>query len=188
MSKQTSKLVHIVAIFPFFATGMVSPLLPPSTAVSSTRAYLILPEESAEQVWEKEAREEREERIAKINAFFASRNMPLAGTGKAMIAAAQENDLDWRLLPAIAVRESSGGKQMCGANPFGWASCKISFKNIGEGIEVVARNLGGNNPNTAHYYSGDTREKLHYYNGTVIPTYTDEIFAIMGMIERQEVE
>lgn len=188
MSNQTSKLVHIVAIFPFFATNMVGPFLPPSTAVSSTRAHFIMSEERVESALEKEVRRQKEERAAKINAFFEMRSMPLAGTGEAMVNAANENDLDWRLLPAIAVRESSGGKQMCGANPFGWASCKVRFRSVPEAINTVARHLGGNHPKTENYYGGDTREKLYHYNGTVIPTYVEEIFTIMAMIEKQEVE
>ncbi|MHB8652009.1 MAG: hypothetical protein ACYC8S_02635 [Minisyncoccota bacterium] len=122
-----------------------------------------------------------------IDTYFKERDMPLAGYGEAMVAAANKHGLDWRLLPAIAVRESSGGKQMCGNNPFGWGSCKIKFKSIDEAIETIALNLGGKNPATSAYYGGTTtRGKLHQYNGTVVPTYVDEVFAIMyqlGQIE-----
>jgi len=185
MSKQNSKFVHIVAILPFFAT-IQSPFLSVSAPVSSTKAHLIALEETAATSWKEEARREREERAAKIDAFFGARDMPLAGTGRAMVAAAEENGLDWRLLPAIAVRESSGGKQMCGANPFGWASCRVHFGSIAEAIDTVAYHLGGNHPKTERYYQGDTRDKLYHYNGTVIPTYADEIFTIMAMVEGEE--
>lgn len=129
------------------------------------------------------AEREAAARAAKIDTYFRERSMPLAGHGKAMVEAAEKNGIDWRLLPAIAVRESSGGKQMCGNNPFGWGSCKIQFKSIDEGIETLARNLGGNNPKTAQYYAGTTREKLYRYNGTVIPTYMDEVIDIMERID-----
>ena len=36
--------------------------------------------------------------------------MPLFGMGMKMCKEAEKNELDWRLLPAIAVRESTGGK------------------------------------------------------------------------------
>ena len=125
----------------------------------------------------------RMERAAKIDTYFRERSMPLEGHGMNMVRAAEAHDIDWRLLPAIAVRESSGGKHMCGQNPFGWGSCKIKFESMDDAIETLARNLGGDNPNTAHYYSGDTRSKLHRYNGTVIPTYVAEVVDIMERID-----
>ena len=113
--------------------------------------------------------------------------MPLAGYGAKMIVEADRNGLDWRLLPAIAVRESSGGLHACGFNPFGWASCKGNigkFENWDRAIEVVARNLGGNNPNTAHFYGGkDIRGILEAYNPpSIVPTYADEVVGIMSQI------
>ncbi|MBT4121309.1 MAG: hypothetical protein HOA57_03605 [Candidatus Magasanikbacteria bacterium] len=123
-------------------------------------------------------------RSQKINKYFEERNMPLEGYGKQFIKIADKYDLDWRLLPAIAVRESSGGKHLLNNNPFGWGSCKIAFKDFNESIEVVGMNLSGNNPNTARYYADNSvKEKLYYYNGTVIPSYPDEVIHIMGMFE-----
>ncbi len=127
-----------------------------------------------------------EERAAKIDAYFAKRNMPLEGYGAKMVEEAFKNDLDWRLLPAIAIRESTGGKFACqnNPNPFGWGSCKIKFKSFDESIEVVAKNLGGNNPGTEYYYKDKTiEEKLAFYN-SVIPAYTAEIFEFMDLIEQ----
>jgi len=118
----------------------------------------------------------------KIDAYFKEKDMPLYGFGKKMAKEAKEHGLDWRLLPAIAVRESSGGKEACGYNPFGWGSCKIIFRSYNEAIEVLAKNLGGDNPNTAEYYSGPTKLKLHHYNGTVMPSYPSEVLAIMDAI------
>ena len=68
-----------------------------------------------------------DERPARIDRYFAERKMPLAGYGAKFIEAADQCNMDWRLLPAIAVRESSGGKQACGNNPFGWGSCRTDF-------------------------------------------------------------
>ncbi|MEK9185675.1 MAG: hypothetical protein AAB863_02765, partial [Patescibacteria group bacterium] len=81
-----------------------------------------------------------------IDAYFAKRDMPLEGLGAKMVEEAEKNDIDWRLLPAITVRESTGGKKDCKKvpnNAFGWGSCKIGFKSNEEAIEVVAKNLGG---------------------------------------------
>ena len=126
------------------------------------------------------------EHAEKIDAYFKKRNMPLSGYGAKMVAEAEGNNLDWRLLPAIAVKESTGGRFACGHNPFGWGSCKIKFKVWNEAIETVAKNLGGNNPITEEYYKGKTtRQKLHNYNGSVVPTYTSEILEFMELIEKE---
>ena len=127
----------------------------------------------------------RAQKANAIDSYFKSRSMPLEGTGMTFVLVAEKYGLDWRLLPAIAVRESSGGKAACGHNPFGWGSCKLhNFSSYEQAIEALGKNLGGANPKTATYYAGkSTSEKLHNYNGTVVPTYGDEVAQIMKMIE-----
>ena len=106
--------------------------------------------------------------------------MPLEGFGDKFAEAADRCDMDWRLLSAIAVRESSGGKQACGNNPFGWASCREDFESIEKAIEIVGANLCGFNPGTAGYYGGKTTlQKLQSYNGSVNPNYPEEVLSIM---------
>lgn len=127
-----------------------------------------------------------------INKYFKEREMPLFGTGMKMVEEAEKNGLDWRLLPAIAVRESTGGKFACKNatySSFGWGSCKINFDSHEENIEVVAKNLGGNNPNTARYYSGKTiKQILQAYNPpSVVPRYAEQVMGIMDAIGDEEV-
>ena len=126
-----------------------------------------------------------------IDAYFANHDMPLEGTGLKMAKAADDNDIDWRLLPAIAVRESTGGKNDCKKaenNPFGWGSCKISFDSIDDAIETVATNLGGNNPNTfKHYDNKTTKQILHAYNPpSIVPRYAEQVMAIMKDIGNED--
>jgi len=126
-------------------------------------------------------------RAEAIDAYFAKRDMPLVGMGMKMVEEAIKNDLDWRLIPAIAVRESTGGKFECKKvpnNAFGWGSCKIGFKSNELAIETVARNLGGNNPNTAyHYKDKETIEILRAYNPpSIVPKYAEQVIAIMDVI------
>ncbi|MFZ3011709.1 MAG: hypothetical protein WA060_01785 [Minisyncoccia bacterium] len=126
-------------------------------------------------------------RAEAIDTYFAKRDMPLVGMGMKMVEEAIKNDLDWRLIPAIAVRESTGGKFECKKvpnNPFGWGSCKIGFKSNEQAIETVARNLGGNNPNTAYHYSDkETKEILQAYNPpSIVPRYAEQVMAIMDVI------
>ncbi len=126
-----------------------------------------------------------------IDAYFLAHDMPLAGTGMKMVIESENQNIDWRLLPAIAVRESTGGKNSCNRvknNPFGWGSCKIGFKTMEEAIETVAKNLGGNNPNTEHHYSGKTtKEILRKYNPpSIVPRYAEQVIAIMNVIGEEE--
>ena len=122
-----------------------------------------------------------------IDAYFTEHDMPLAGTGMTMVKEAYLNDLDWRLLPAIAVRESTGGKNACDKvkfNPFGWNSCKTGFDSYEDAITTVAENLGGNNPSTAHHYDNKTvKEILQAYNPpSIIPRYANQVMSIMDAL------
>ncbi|OGI66110.1 hypothetical protein A3A95_03250 [Candidatus Nomurabacteria bacterium RIFCSPLOWO2_01_FULL_39_18] len=134
----------------------------------------------------------REFRALAIDKYFEDRDMPLAGTGMKMVLEAEKNDIDWRLLPAIAVRESTGGKHACKRatyNSFGWGSCKINFKSNDSAIETVARNLGGNNPNTDHHYAGKTtKEILQKYNPpSIVKHYAEQVMSIMDDIGEADV-
>ena len=134
---------------------------------------------------EQVTKEKIESEAEAIDAYFAARNMPLVGTGMTMVKEAYINNLDWRLLPAIAVRESTGGKNACDNvkyNPFGWDSCKVGFDSYKDAIATVAANLGGNNPNTASSYDNKTvKEILQAYNPPyVAPRYANQVMAIMN--------
>ncbi len=140
---------------------------------------------------EKALQMEREEKAAKIDAYFAKGKMPLAGYGMKMVLEAEKHGVpDWRLIPAIAVRESTGGRHACKSvsySAFGWGSCKINFKSYDHAIEVLATNLGGNNPKTARFYDNKSvKDILETYNPpSVVPTYAREVIAIMDKIENQ---
>lgn len=123
-----------------------------------------------------------------IDAYFKEHSMPLAGTGLKMAQEAEANDLEWPLLAAIAVRESTGGKHACKKkefNPFGWGSCKIGFESYDQAIETVGRHIGGNAPSTVHHYADkNTKEILQTYNPpSVVPKYAEQVMKIMKDIE-----
>lgn len=171
---QALRFVPIMAFVPFMA-------IPSASLISNIGSLSFSPVTKVEV----SVNDIRAEKAKAIDAYFKERSMPLSGTGMTFVLVAEKYGLDWRLLPAIGVRESSGGKAACGYNAFGWGSCKLhNFHSYEEAIEAVGRNIGGANPRTANYYAGkSTKEKLYFYNGTVVPTYPDEVIAIMSMIE-----
>lgn len=135
----------------------------------------------------------RQAKADAIDNYFNLREMPLAGMGMKMVLEAEKNNLDWRLIPAIAVRESTGGKNECkkvSNNPFGWASCKVGFDSNEHAIETIAHNLGGNNPNTAyHYDEKTTKQILHAYNPpSIVPRYAEQVISIMNAIGYPDTE
>lgn len=124
-----------------------------------------------------------DDRAERIDRYFSKRGMPLAGYGAKFVEISEKCNIDWRLLPAIGVRESSGGLHMMNENPFGWGSAKIKFYNFEDAIETVSDNLCGFNLATARYYKDQTTMKrLWYYNGTVMSSYPQEVVDIMDMI------
>ncbi len=178
MTNKIYKVTQMLAFVPFMAI--------PSVSVSSHIGSLETKPVTKEVISIEDIREQRADAI---NTFFKQRSMPLQGSGMTFVLVAEKYGLDWRLLPAIGVRESSGGKAACGYNAFGWGSCKLghNYHSYEEAIESIGKNLGGANKNTARYYAGkSTEEKLYSYNGSVEPPYIGEVLAIMDMIEETE--
>ena len=133
------------------------------------------------------AKETKAEKAANIDKYFASMNLPLSGYGEAFVETAEKYDLDYRLLPAIAMRESTGGKFACyndDDNVFGWHSCKTTFSSQEAAIDKVGAHLAGEIKSTKGYYGGKSvRKKLRTYN-SVIPPYVDQVISIMNKIEK----
>ncbi len=176
MTKQFYKIGAVFAFLPIFAIPATEiNSIPSATTTNNVVAVTI--------------EDTRSQRASQIDKYFKDRSMPLNGQGMNFVLTAEKYGLDWRLLPAIAVRESSGGKKACYNNPFGWGSCKIKFNNYNEAIESVGKNLGGVNKNTARYYAQkSTLEKLYYYNGTVVPSYPGEVVKIMEKMGNVEID
>jgi hypothetical protein len=124
----------------------------------------------------------RKEKAGLIDTYFKDHDAPLEGHGMKFVLEAEKNDIDWRLLPAIAMRESTGGKFACKKVPnsvFGYGSCRMSFDSIDKSIEIVAASLGGNNPNTSRYYDNKTIKQILKKYNSVIPNYTNQVIRIM---------
>ena len=84
-----------------------------------------------------------------LRAFFLKYKSPLIDYSGTFIKVADENNLDYRLLPAISCIESSCGKRLIpdSYNPFGWGiygNNVLKFKDYDEGIAKVGEGLNKN--------------------------------------------
>lgn len=112
-------------------------------ASTSGVAYAALPptENTIQpQIVEKESKQEI------IRQFFANHNSPLEGYAGDIIAAAERYDIDYRLLPAIAMQESNLCRRMIqdSYNCWGWGiygSKVTKFSNFPEAIETITKTL-----------------------------------------------
>jgi hypothetical protein len=115
-------------------------------------------------------------RLSRLQKFFGDRDCPLRSSAKDFLLAADQNQLDWRLLPSISIIESSGGKAYTNNNVFGWGSCKEKFTSVRAGIHYVAAQLG----RSRRYKDKDTDSKLQIYNP--LPDYSQRVKAVMRAI------
>ena len=128
--------------------------------------------------------DELDNRAKTLDNYFKERGMPLFGSGEKFIAEADDHKLDWRLLAAIAVRESTGGKRMPAGsnNPFGWNSGNYKFNDFDEAIAYVSDKF----ENGKYYKGKKTEDILSTYNPPSInKNYPQEVIDIMEKIENQ---
>ncbi len=126
------------------------------------------------QQYQAQARVDRNDpRLQRLQQFFAARDCPLEDAAEDFLVAADQNELDWRLLPSISMVESSGGKDYRNNNVLGWDSCRERFPSVRAGIHYVAAQLA----NSKRYRDKDLDEKLQTYNP--LPEYPRRIKAVM---------
>lgn len=83
---------------------------------------------------------ERSNRIARVRDFYARWNAPLGAHAETIVDAAERWGIDWRLVPAISIVESSGGRYCFRPyNAYGWG--KAGYSSFDESIEAVTRGL-----------------------------------------------
>jgi len=117
--------------------------------------------------------EPEDPRLRLIWQYFADRDCPLRDSAADFLIAADQNELDWRLLPSISMIESSGGKDYRNNNVFGWDSCRESFSSVQAGIHYVASKLA----KSKLYKYKSVDEKLLTYNPQ--PDYAHRVKAVM---------
>ena len=112
-----------------------------------------------------------------MEAFFKSHHCPAPFLTADYVAAADAYDVDYRLLPALSVRESTCGRHARLNNRWGWDSAQTGFESLVHGIHFITRQLA-----TGRYYRGKTLDgKLRAYNPN--PEYAGEIRKLMREID-----
>jgi hypothetical protein len=108
--------------------------------------------------------------------FFAARHAPAQSLASEFLDAADQNHLDWRLLPSLSFIETEGGKTSRNNNLFGWNSGRHRFPTARAAIYNTAATL-------AHgklYRNKDLNGILHTYNPR--PTWIQRVKAVMQSI------
>ena len=120
-------------------------------------------------------------RLVRIKTFFRKRVCPAHEYAAEFLIASDKQKLDWRLLPSIALIESSGGKVFSNNNIFGWDSCRYRFPSVVAGIHFVADHLA----NSPLYRGKSIDEKLKTYNAQ--PHYRVAVKKVMAQIEMEAI-
>jgi len=118
-----------------------------------------------------------DQRHAKLETFFQSFGCPAPYHVKEYLGAADTYAIDYRLLPAISVLESTCGIYQRGNNRWGWASARKGFASFRAGLEYIAHQLA-----EGRYYKNKTlEEKVRMYNPR--PQYARQLDSLMRKID-----
>ena len=99
-------------------------------------------------------------RLESLNRFFQKSDCPAQDFSAEFLLVADQNNLDWRLLPSISIVESGGGREARNNNLFGWDGGDAIFASVRAGIHAVAARLG----NSKTYRDKGVDEILRIYN------------------------
>lgn len=122
--------------------------------------------------------ERADARFARLEMFFDRYQCPPPHYSYIYLQAADAYSLDYRLLPAISVRESTCGQYERFNNRWGWDSLATGFSSVPQGIEFLARQLA----QAPRYRGQPLGAKLETYNP--IPAYVGEVEHLMRQIDR----
>ena len=116
-------------------------------------------------------------RKQRLEAFFRMYHCPEPTYVQAYLNAADRYGIDYRLLPAISVRETTCGVAEHDNNRWGWDNGRQSFVSIETGIDFISRQLS-----SGQWYAGKSiPQKLFTYNPR--HAYPGEVQRIMQQIE-----
>jgi hypothetical protein len=116
-------------------------------------------------------------RSARLEAFFKAYDCPTPLHVEEYLRAADSHALDYRLLPAISLVESTCGAFQHRNNRWGWDSVQSGFASVPDGIDYVTEQLAEN----PKYKGKSVKEKLFTYNP--FPQYVRQVERLMHQIE-----
>jgi len=120
-------------------------------------------------------------RAEKLKLFLESYGSPLADYAQDFVAAADKNEIDWKLVPAITGVESTFGKQIPyqSYNAYGWCNGDYRFESWEQSIEYVSKYL-----KEKYYDRGlDKPEKIAPIYAPPSSTWAGKVIYFMQKIE-----
>ena len=102
----------------------------------------------------------RDGRYDKLESFFQSFGCPAPHYVDEYLGAADSNAIEYRLLPAISVLESTCGVYQRLNNRWGWDSARKGFSSFRAGLQYIARQLSQGR----YYRNKSLEEKVRMYN------------------------
>jgi hypothetical protein len=127
-----------------------------------------------------QVRSDEDPRILSLRRFFQRNNSPAESLSDVFVREADNNGLDWRLLPGLALIETGGGKHCKRHNLFGWRNGKASFESFTEAIRQVSWSLS----NSRFYKDKPLDKMLLTYNKD--PRYRVKVKSVMSLISPTE--
>lgn len=116
-------------------------------------------------------------RAVKLKSFFKAHQCPEPYHAEEYIRAADLYAIDYRLLPAVSVRESTCGAHQRLNNFWGWDSARSGFESVSRGIHFILSQLAW-----GRFYRGKSLDqKLRVYNPN--PQYVREVRQLMREID-----
>jgi hypothetical protein len=115
-------------------------------------------------------------RFQALHRFFEKFKCPASAYSREFLQAADNYNLDWRLLPSISYVETTCGKAAPHNNLFGWDSGRAHFSSPTEAIFVVAYRL----THSSHYRNKGVDGILASYNP--LTAYAFKVKSVMGRL------
>jgi len=116
-------------------------------------------------------------RSVRLEAFFKAYDCPAPLHVAEYLRAADSHALDYRILPAISLVESTCGAFQRMNNRWGWDSAQSGFRSVPAGIDYITEQLADN----PRYRGKTVKEKLFTYNP--YPHYVRQVQRLMQQIE-----
>jgi hypothetical protein len=121
----------------------------------------------------------RDTRYDRLESFFQSFGCPAPHYVNEYVGAADSYAIDYRLLPAISVLESTCGLYQRLNNRWGWDSARKGFSSFRAGLQYIARQLSEGR----FYKNKSLDEKVRMYNPN--PEYARQVRKLMLKIDNR---